>query len=193
MLRWAAAFLWTGFIAATVIAPLVVWLGLGSILFSLALNQLLMIWVFIFFTLAHPPLDHPWLEPYFRIRPWERDGKRWLSVGVLPYQAVLKKFRLGVFGGMRPKDFRVTGDPAFLARMEGETKGAESAHLLCFLIVVGFAVYAVTNGQPAGAAWLLVTGIVTQVYPVMLQRYHRPRWRRARHTASAGLAMPTST
>ena len=126
VLRWAAAFLWTWFIAATAIAPLVLWLGLDSILFSLALNQLLMIWVFIFFRLAHPPLDHPWLEPYFRIRPWERDGTRWLSVGVLSYQAVLKTFRLGVFGGMRPKDFRVTGDPAFLARMEGETKAVRA-------------------------------------------------------------------
>ena len=30
-----------------------------------------------------------------------------------------------------------------------------------------------------GLAVLLVIGVVCQVYPMLLQRYHRPRWRRA--------------
>ena len=100
------------------------------------------------------------------------------------FQAFLKTFRLGVFG-MRPPDFRVTGDVAFLRRMERDTRSAEAAHGVCFAIVLGFAVYAVVTGRIAGAGWLFVTGVVCHAYPMLLQRHQRPRWRRAMRRRSA--------
>ena len=50
---------------------------------------------------------------------------------------------------------------------------------MCFLVVAGFAVSAAVAGQIAGGIGLLVIGVVCQVYPMLLQRYHRPRWRPA--------------
>ena len=102
---------------------------------------------------------------------------------MLHFQAVLKKYRVGIFG-MRPRGFRVNNGAALLARMERETRAAETAHGVCFAIVAGFAVYAAATGRIAGAVWLLIVGIVCQVYPMLLQRYHRPRWRRVLRQAA---------
>ena len=177
-LRWAAAGLLTWWLAVTVLADLVRRFGVESPGFAIVLNMALPLWVVAFFFITAPPIDHPWLEAYFRPRGWERAGERYRAFGVRPFQAVLKALRLGVFG-MRPPDFRVTSDAAFLARMERDTRGSEAAHGVCFAIVVGFALYAAATGRIAGAVWLLLLGIVCQVYPVLLQRHQRPRWRRA--------------
>lgn len=177
-LRWGVAGLLTWSLAIPILADLVRKFGVESPGFAIVLNMALPLWVVAFFFVAAPSPDHPWLEPYFRTRAWEREGKRYRALGVLPYQAVLKALRLGVFG-LRPSDFRVTRDARLLAKMERDTRGAEAAHGLCFAVVAGFAVYAAATGRMGGAAWLLATGIVCQVYPVLLQRHHRPRWRRA--------------
>ena len=66
VLRWAAAIVVTWFLAATVLAALVKGLGVGSIGFSIALNMVLPMWVFAFFAVADPNIDHPWLEPYLQ-------------------------------------------------------------------------------------------------------------------------------
>ena len=63
--------------------------------------------------------------------------------------------------------------------MERETRAAEMANGTCFLVVSGFAGDAAATSHIAGAIWLLAIGVVCQVYPMLLQRYHRPRWRRA--------------
>ncbi len=177
-LRWAAAGVLTWLLAVTVLANLVREFGVESPGFAIVLNMALPLWVVAFFFITAPPIDHPWLETYFRTRGWERAGERYRAFGVRPFQAILKALRLGVFG-FRPPDFRVTGDPAFLARMERDTRAAEAAHGVCFAIVVGFALYAAATGRIRGAAWLVLVGIVCQAYPMLLQRHHRPRWRRA--------------
>ena len=87
---------------------------------------------------------------------------------------------------MRPRDFRVTNDAVFLTRMERQTRAAEAAHGVCFAIVSGFAIYAPATARPAGAAWLLAGGIVCQACPMLLQRYHRPRWRRVLRRTALG-------
>ncbi len=67
----------------------------------------------------------------------------------------------------------------FSRRWNVKPAAREAAHGVCFLVVAGFAVYAAVAGHIAGGIWLLVIGVVCQVYPMLLQRYHRPRWRRA--------------
>ena len=176
-LRWVAAGLLTWALSATVLSGLVQKYGLESPGFAVVLNMALPLWVVAFFFVADPGVDHAWLEAYFKPRKWERDGRRYRPLGVLQFQAVLKALRIGVFS-LRPADFRVRNDADLLARLERETRAAEAAHGLCFAVVVGFAVYAAATGRLAGAAWLLVTGTVCQLYPVLLQRHHRPRWRR---------------
>jgi hypothetical protein len=190
VLRWAAACLLTWALGVPVLVNLMRSYDVASPGFALLLNMALPLWVVAFFAITAPPVDHPWLEAYFRPRRWERAGEIYRALGVRPFQAVLKVLRLGVFG-MRPHDFRVTGDAAFLLRMERDTRSAEAAHGVCFIIVVGFAVYAAATGRIDGAAWLLLAGIVCHAYPMLLQRHHRPRWRRVMHRSHAGLEPAT--
>jgi hypothetical protein len=176
-LRWLAATAMTWLLATTILASLVARPGVGSPSFAVILNMVLPMWIVGVFAIADPDLDHPWLAPYFETRRWERDGRRYKNLGVLRYQAVLKKHRIGVFG-LRPRDFRVTPDATFVEKMERETRAAEAAHGACFLVVAGFAAFAAATGRIAGAIGLVAVGAACQVYPMLLQRYHRPRWRR---------------
>jgi hypothetical protein len=177
-LRWLAATAMTWLLSTTLLASIVARPGVGSFAFAFILNMLLPMWILMFFAIAAPNLDHPWLAFYFRTRRWEQDGRRYVDLGVLPFQTFLKKYQIGIFG-LRPRDFRVTHDAGFLEKMERETRAAEVAHGVCFLVVAGFAVDSAVLGRLAGAIWLLVIGVVCHVYPMLLQRYHRPRWRRA--------------
>jgi hypothetical protein len=181
-LRWVVALVLTWFLSATILASLIARFGVDSIGFAFLLNMVLPMWILAFFAIADPDVDHPWLAPYFRTRRWEQDGERYLAFGVLRFQAFLKKYRIGIFG-LRRADFRVKRDALFFARMERETRASEAAHGVCFLVVGGFALYAAFVGSVAGVVWLLVTGVVCQVYPMLLQRYHRPRWQRATLTS----------
>jgi hypothetical protein len=190
LLRWVAACVLTWVVGVPILANMVRDFGVASPGFALLLNMTLPLWVVAFFFITAPPIDHPWLEAYFRPRRWERAGEIYRGFGVRPFQAFLKAARLGVFG-LRPRDFRVTGDTAFLTRMERDARSAEAAHGVCFAIGVGFAVYAAATGRIAGAAWLILAGIVCHAYPMLLQRHHRPRWRRVMRRSNAGLEPAT--
>jgi hypothetical protein len=149
-LRWLAAMTMTWLLATTILATLVARPVVGSFAFAVILNMLLPMWIVAFFAIADPNLDHPWLVPYFRARRWEHNGRRYLHLGVLRFQAYLKKYRIGVFG-LRPREFRVTQDALFLEKMERETRNAEVAHGVCFLVVAGFAIDSAVMGSITGA------------------------------------------
>jgi hypothetical protein len=49
-------------------------------------------------------------------------------------------------------------------------RGGMGAHGACFAVHVTMAALAVSAGQPWGALWILLPGIVLHLYPVLLQR-----------------------
>ena len=146
----------------------------GWIAVAIIGNALLLpMWTVAVFYLLAPNLRHPFLERYFAPKAWERGGTTYLQVGVLRIQALLE-----MLGRKRPRGFRVRRDKAFLERMEYETRAAEAAHGLCLLVMVGLAAYPAIVGSIAGMCWLVGTALAFQTPAVILQRYHRPRWRR---------------
>jgi hypothetical protein len=155
-------------------------LGIGSFISALVLNFLLPMWILVVFILSGPDLTRPWLDFYFKSRRWERDGKFYLPLGILRFQTMLfsSNFYKDTLYSLRPPGYRVRNDGSFFQVAERNTRNAEAAHGACFLVVLGFAAYAGIIGSISGVVWLIATGIVWQLYPVLLQRYHRPRWRR---------------
>ena len=84
----------------------------------------------LFFVIADPDLDHPWLAPYFRTKCWEQDGRRYLDLGVLRFQAFLKKYRVGILWAPAAT-LRVTHDAVFLEKMERETRAVGKRRTAC--------------------------------------------------------------
>jgi hypothetical protein len=178
-----------GWLAAAAVTCVAGWLlfdlaRYGWIAVAIIGNALLLpMWTVAVFYLLAPNLRHPSLERYFEPKAWERGGTSYLHVGVFRIQALLE-----LLGRGRPRGFRVRRDKVFLERMEYETRAAEAAHGLCFLVMVGLAAYAAIVGSIAGMCWLVGTALAFQAPAVILQRYHRPRWRRLLRTLSAKVA-----
>lgn len=175
---------WLGAAAVTCVAAWVL-LGLaaqyGWLAVAIIGNALLLpMWSAAVFYLVPPNLKHPVLDGYFSTKPWERGGTVYRHFGVLRVQALIE-----LLGRRRPRDFRVRRDETFLQEMEYETRAAEAAHSLCFFVMTGLAVVAAVVGSIAGCFWLLATAFAFQTPAVVLQRYHRPRWRRLLSRLSA--------
>jgi len=176
-------------------AAVVTWIS-GWILFDLSRHGwiavaiignalLLPIWAVAVFHLIPPNLKHPLLHGYFAPKSWERGGSFYLQFGVLRIQALLEKLGLEKLSGRRPRGFRVRRDEVFIEKMEWQTRAAEAAHGLCFLVMVGLAGYTAIIGNVSGFGWLIGSALAFQVPAVILQRYNRPRWCRLLSRLSA--------
>ena len=66
-----------------------------------------------------------------------------------------------------------------LVHLEYRTKQSELGHVIIFFIVLAFTIYvAITFGIKETLS-LIILNILLNVYPVLLQRYNRPRLQRA--------------
>jgi hypothetical protein len=79
------------------------------------------------------------------------------------------------------KDVPIMKDLHALKTYEAVTKGSEAVHTAAALSVVAVAMWIVWSTSFAHTTWLLLVNIVVNVYPVMLQRYNRPRVARVIH------------
>ena len=145
--------------------------GIDSVAFAIFLNFQLMIWIVIMFGILAPDLEYS----YFHPKKWERDGEIYLACGVHLFQSLLVRIRWEKI--FRP-GFSLKRSYTLIKEVELRTRGNEAAHGACLLVVLMFVIYAGILGSLKGVFFLLVTGIFFQAYPVMLQRYLRPRYRR---------------
>jgi hypothetical protein len=168
-----------GWLAAAAVTYVAAWLLLdfaryGWLAVAIIGNALLLpMWAAAVFYLVQPDLRQPWLDGYFAPKSWERGGALYLQFGVLRIQALLD-----MLGRKRPRGFRIRRDQAFLEEMEYETRAAEAAHGLCFVVMAGLAACVAVVDGIAAFGWLIAAALAFQVPAVILQRYHRPRWRR---------------
>lgn len=148
--------------------------GLWALVFPVVLNFLLCGWILFIFAVLQPDLRDPRLEPYFRTRKWEREGRFHLQLGVLRFQSMISKY----MPGKQPpgRDFKT--NRVFLQDMELATRTAEFAHLFCFFALLPFIVGTARIGNVVATGWLIANGLAWHIYPVLLQRYNRPRWQR---------------
>jgi hypothetical protein len=113
----------------------------------------------------------PAFESYYRLRRWERSGRPYRALGVHLFRALVRRGPLATFNHALPAAWR-SGDPE---RIEHEIRAAEAGHGIAFAIVLAYAIVACLRRDVAGAVWLLALDVPMNLYPVLLQRYHRAR------------------
>ena len=153
-------------------AALVYYIDVQSFAFAWALNFLLMACVLTFTETLKSPLT----SAYYNDKAWERRGKIYESFGINVFRKLLV---LIGWEKLNKKSAPVVKDTKALINLQYQTKKSELGHLIIFIIVLGFNIFVALKFGIAKSLWLLVLNILLNLYPILLQRYNRPRILRA--------------
>ncbi|OOQ60167.1 glycosyl-4,4'-diaponeurosporenoate acyltransferase CrtO family protein [Mucilaginibacter pedocola] len=113
---------------------------------------------------------------YYNEQPWEKGGKLYRALGINIYRKLLV---LIGWEKLNKKAAPVERKTDALVHLHHRTKKSELGHLIIFIIVAGFNVYVANQFGFAKSLSLLITNIFLNLYPILLQRYNRPRIARA--------------
>jgi Glycosyl-4,4'-diaponeurosporenoate acyltransferase len=115
-------------------------------------------------------------DAYFRPHRFEREGQLYIPLGVIPFKHYLTWrdpcLRTLRQGEPRPK---VGPGAESLRGFLGQMRLNESVHLALLLASAPPAVYAFACSWWGLGAFLCVANVVFNLYPVLVQRYNRPR------------------
>ena len=105
-------------------------------------------------------------------KPFEREGSIYLWFGVRYY-----KYLLRIIGWEKiiRKDHQIKNNMASLIQYNIWTQGSEAIHLFASIYVFVFIIWMGWTYSIGKVFWLILINIIANVYPVMLQRYNRPR------------------
>jgi hypothetical protein len=148
------------------------YIKMPGFLFAWILNFLLMSCVFPFTETLKSPLT----SPYYNDKPWELRGKIYESIGINIYRKLL------VWTGwekLRKKSDPIEKNTNTLINMHYRTKQSELGHIIIFIVVLGLIVFVEFKFVILKSLWLLTLNILINLYPILLQRYNRPRIERA--------------
>lgn len=145
---------------------------LDSFAFAWTLNFLLMACVSMFVA----ALKSPFSSTYFDRKSWEKGGKVYEATGINVFRKLLV---LIGWEKLSKKSKPVEKDTESLIRLYNHTQKDELGHLIIFIIVLGFNVFVAWKFGFSRSLWLLGTNIFFNLYPILLQRYNRPRIERA--------------
>ena len=147
-------------------------IGLQGFLFAWILNFVLMMCVF-FFT---ETLKSEFKSDYYLEKTWEKKGKIYEAFGINWF---IKLLVILGWEKLNKKANPVEKNLQALVHLEYRTKQSELGHIIIFFIVLAFTIYvAITFGIKESLS-LFILNILLNVYPVLLQRYNRPRLQRA--------------
>jgi hypothetical protein len=137
--------------------------------FAISVNFLFM----ACFTLIYGGIHSPaYSSAYFEAGPFERGGDIYRWIGASHFRSLLH-----VSGwhrltwGRRP----LGGTLESLQDFEYRTKGSELVHLFAAICVAGVTVWVGWRHSLGDIVWLVPSNLLLNVYPVLLQRYNRPR------------------
>ncbi|WP_205502622.1 glycosyl-4,4'-diaponeurosporenoate acyltransferase CrtO family protein [Rufibacter psychrotolerans] len=128
-----------------------------------------MAWYTALVALSVPKLN----SRYFNSYRFEQEGRIYEYLGVHFYRKLL------VWTGWEKvsrKANPIRKDLASLTTADRNSRTSEAGHLVIAVIV--FAVAGLVMRSWSEARWLLVLNVVLNIYPVLLQRFNRPRYRR---------------
>lgn len=146
--------------------------GLQGFLFAWMLNLVLMMCIYFFTETLKPEFK----SEYYLEKNWEKKGKVYEAFGINLFRKVLV---LIGWEKMNKKANPVEKNLQALVHLEYRTKQSELGHIIIFFIVLAFTIYvAITFGIKESLS-LIILNILLNVYPVLLQRYNRPRLQRA--------------
>jgi hypothetical protein len=154
------------------IGALVYYIKMDSFSFSWILNFLLMFFMVAFTGVLKSPLA----SPYFDEKEWERRGKIYEYLGINFFRKLL--VWIGWEKVIR-KSYPIEKNTKVLENLHYQTKKSELEHLVILVIVFGFNVFVAFKFGVLKSLWLLLLNILFNLYPILLQRYNRPRIERA--------------
>jgi len=114
---------------------------------------------------------------YFNEQAWERGGKIYERLGINFYRKLL--VAIGWERYITKKYNPVEKNTEALIHLHYETKHGELGHIITLIIVLGFTIFVAFKFGASKSLWLLILNIILNLYPVLLQRYNRPRIERA--------------
>jgi hypothetical protein len=137
-------------------------------LFAFDLHLLLMAW--FAFSITYLKISYEW--NYFLPKSIENDGKIYNYFGVNIFRKIL------VIIGWEKITRKMNGTVKFnienLKKREKNTRTGEFAHFVIGIIVMILTLILAKSFEDA--KWLIITNIIFHFYPVLLQRYNRPRY-----------------
>ncbi|MES2811296.1 MAG: hypothetical protein V4670_02395 [Bacteroidota bacterium] len=151
---------------------LVNYIGVKGFLFAWSLNFMLMMCVFAF----TETLKANFTSGYYKEKVWEHKGKIYENLGINLFRKLLV---LVGWEKLNKKANPVKNNLDALTHLEYRTKQSELGHLIIFFIVLGFTVYVAMKYGFIESLWLLLLNTILNVYPILLQRYNRPRLNKA--------------
>ena len=109
---------------------------------------------------------------YYRLRKWESSGRLYERLFVRQVARYLRNMR-----GAEPT-LKFSGRRAELVRLVNASIDAETLHIwhLLAMLVLALGFYAAGNSKGSGV--LILCNLPMNVYPIMVQRYNRPRFQR---------------
>lgn len=159
-----------GLTVATV-SLMILYLDITSAAFSLGVNFALMFWFTLFESQLKPKLN----STYFNSQPFEKQGKWYKKLGVEGYRTILTKIG---WEKMRQQQTPIKKDLRAFQVYERASRVAEVGHLVIGGIVLIITTYVILMYSIKDALWLILFNLVLNIYPILLQRYTRPRLQR---------------
>ncbi len=144
-------------------------MGARNPVFAFAINWLVMTLVAILGSALHITMPLP--PAYYRIRPFEANGRLYEALGVRIFKIILIRSPLALLN----PTIHYKGDRSALFDLESKMRDSETGHLFIFIIMILIVIHMAIEGWWNFATWLMVFNIFFNVYPIMLQRYNRAR------------------
>lgn len=169
-------FKWIGIIIGTaLIVAIMKWLFLSSInhnmfWFSLCFNFTCMSWI----GMIELQLRLKLMSSYYNSYYFENGGKIYIFLGVNQFRWVLN-----IIGWekIRKLSTPVSRDLNALEKYERFTRSGEFGHAIAAIIVLALTIYVYVSYGFRYTVWLVIFNILLNIYPIILQRYNRPRIR----------------
>ena len=142
-----------------------------SVWYVVAANFGIMAWATLLFEIYKPSLSSRWFDSF----EFEREGRLYEMIGVLQFRSLLQNIQWNRLLGVPAVQKSYAG----ISQMESGTRLSEASHWLCLVpIVIILCVSVGSASRWTAVTFWIASAIVFHIYPIMLQRYHRPRYRR---------------
>jgi len=153
-------------------AALVYYIKIDTFSFAWAFNFMLMVFIPPFIDTLKSPLT----SSYYNEKTWEKRGKVYEKLGINVFRKLL--VLIGWEKIIR-KAHPIEKNTQSLVNLHLQTKKSEINHVIILFIVLGFNVFVAIQYGFIKSLSLLILNIILHLYPIMLQRYNRPRIERA--------------
>ena len=166
-------------IAIGSVIALIYYIKMDTFAFAWALNFMLMLFVSMFSGALKSPLT----SSYYNQNTWERSGEIYRYLGIDFFRKLL------VWIGWEKlirKSSPIEKNTKALAHLHYQTKRSEIDHLIIFVIVMVFNVFVATRYGILKSLSLFILNVILNLYPILLQRYNRPRIERALNLSKRG-------